>query len=115
MIQVKRVYDPPQPDDGFRVLVERLWPRGLTREKASLDLWLKEVAPSTDLRKWFAHDPEKWELFSERYEKELGEKRDLINFLTQKSHTVTVTLLFSAHDTWHNSAIVLKRVLENQQ
>ncbi|MEN6610925.1 MAG: DUF488 family protein [Methanoregulaceae archaeon] len=77
MIQVKCVYDPPQAEDGFRVLVERLWPRGMTREMAHLDLWLKEIAPGTSLRKWFAHDPAKWEAFANRYEKELSEKTRL--------------------------------------
>ena len=114
MIQVKRVYDPPQPDDGLRVLVERLWPRGMTREMARLDLWLKEIAPNTGLRKWFAHDPAKWGAFQERYEQELGEKPDLVSSLARKSRGTAITLLFSAHDIQHNSAVVLKRVLEKQ-
>ncbi|AGB03772.1 DUF488 domain-containing protein [Methanoregula formicica] len=114
MIRVKRVYDPPQSEDGFRVLVERLWPRGMTREMAHLDLWLKEIAPSTSLRKWFAHDPVKWEGFKKRYEGELSEKHDLVSSLTRKSRTIPVTLLFSAHDVQHNSAVVLKGVLEKQ-
>lgn len=114
MIQVKRVYDPPLPEDGLRVLVERLWPRGLTREIAHLDLWMKEIAPSTELRKWFSHDPAKWEGFAERYTKELAEKPDLVSSLVQKSRTTPLTLLYSAHDVRHNSAIVLQRVLEQQ-
>ena len=115
MIRVKRVYDPPLPEDGFRVLVERLWPRGMTREMARLDLWLKEIAPSTGLRKWFAHDPAKWEAFAERYEKELSKKHDLVSSLAGRGRTTPITLLFSAHDAQHNSAIVLKKVLEKQR
>jgi uncharacterized protein YeaO (DUF488 family) len=112
MIRLKRVYDAPAAEDGFRVLVERLWPRGITKAEAHLDLWQREIAPSTDLRKWFAHDPAKWEEFSVRYEKELEGKRDLVRALEQKSREATVTLVYSAHDELHNSALVLKRVLE---
>jgi len=115
MIQIKRVYDPPSPEDGLRVLVERLWPRGVTREKARLDLWFKEIAPSTGLRKWFAHDPEKWEMFVERYEKELSEKRDLVSSLAMNGRTTPITLVYSARDAQHNSAVILKRVLEKQR
>jgi len=112
MIRLKRVYDAPAAEDGFRVLVERLWPRGITKAEAHLDLWLREIAPSTDLRKWFAHDPAKWEDFSVRYEKELEGKRDLVRALEQKSREATVTLVYAAHDELHNSALVLKRILE---
>lgn len=114
MIHIKRVYDHPEPEDGVRVLVERLWPRGMTREMARIDLWLKDIAPSTGLRKWFAHDTAKWEGFKEKYEKELSEKPDLVSSLAKKSHEAAITLLFSAHDTQHNSAVVLKGVLEKQ-
>lgn len=115
MIRIKRVYDAPSPEDGLRVLVERLWPRGVTRDMARLDLWLKEIAPSTELRKWFAHDPGKWEGFMERYEKELREKSDLVRSLAEKGRITPVTLVYSAHDARHNSAIVLKKVLEMQR
>ena len=112
MIRLKRVYDSPAEEDGFRVLVERLWPRGITKAEAHLDLWMKEIAPSSDLRKWFAHDPAKWEEFSKRYEKELVENRDLVKTLEQKSRETTVTLVFAAHDIQHNSALVLKQFME---
>lgn len=113
MIRLKRVYDKPAPEDGFRVLVERLWPRGVTKAEAHFDLWLNEIAPSADLRKWFSHDPAKWEEFSVRYETELAEKKDMADTLARKSHEMTVTLVFAAHDIQHNSAVVLKRFIEN--
>jgi len=112
-IRLKRVYDSPAAEDGFRVLVERLWPRGITKAEAHLDLWMREIAPSSDLRKWFAHDPAKWEEFSVRYEKELEKNRELVNMLEQKSRQTTVTLVYAAHDVRHNSALVLKRFIEN--
>lgn len=111
-IRLKRVYDSPAAEDGFRVLVERLWPRGITKAEAHLDLWMREIAPSSDLRKWFAHDPAKWEEFSVRYEKELDKNRELVNILEQKSRQTTVTLVYAAHDVQHNSASVLKRIIE---
>jgi uncharacterized protein YeaO (DUF488 family) len=113
LIRVKRIYDPAQEEDGFRILVDRLWPRGLSKEKAKIDLWLREVAPSDELRKWFSHDPAKWQEFQSRYEKELQSKKDLIykikNFEREKK---TVTLLYSARDETHNQAIALSRVLQ---
>lgn len=84
MIKLKRVYEKPSKGDGIRILVERLWPRGITKERASVDLWLKEVAPSTELRKWFGRDPAKWEQFCERYSAELKQKKDAVNLLKQK-------------------------------
>ena len=84
MIKLKRVYENPSPKDGLRVLVERLWPRGLTKERAAVDLWLKDVAPSAELRKWFGHDPARWEQFQERYRQELREKKDAVRLLKQK-------------------------------
>lgn len=110
MIKVKRVYEPVEKQDGFRVLVDRLWPRGLSKESAAIDLWLKEIAPSTELRKWFNHDPEKWPEFQKRYRAELKSKRALVNelrALQEKEHTVT--LLFGAKDETLNQAIVLKK------
>ncbi len=112
MIRLKRVYDSPAVEDGFRVLVERLWPRGIKKAEAHFDVWMKEIAPSTDLRKWFAHDPAKWEEFSVRYEKELVENSDIVKTLEQKSRETTVTLVYAARDIQHNSALVLKQFME---
>jgi uncharacterized protein YeaO (DUF488 family) len=111
MIKLKRVYEEPSPNDGLRVLVDRLWPRGLTKERAAVDLWLKDVAPSTELRKWFGHDPAKWKQFQVRYRKELQEKKDALQSLKQKSKGHTVTLVYGARDEEHNEALVLKRLL----
>src|SRR3954471_16283807 len=91
MIQLKRVYEKPSRKDGLRVLVDRLWPRGLTKERAAVDLWLKDVAPSTELRQWFGHDPAKWKEFQARYRKELKEKKDSLHALKQNSKDRTVT------------------------
>jgi uncharacterized protein YeaO (DUF488 family) len=112
MFKLKRVYDEVSPDDGFRVLVERLWPRGVSKERARLDLWLKEVAPSPELRKWYSHDTAKWSEFQDRYIAELNENRDAVAMLLTKAREGTVTLLYAAHDEQHNSALVLKRFLE---
>lgn len=113
-LRLKRVYEPPAPEDGCRVLVERLWPRGLSREKARVDVWLKDIAPSTELRKWFGHDPAKWEEFQRRYEAELAERDDAVEQLLELARQGPVTLVFAASDTAHNSAVVLKRFLERQ-
>jgi uncharacterized protein YeaO (DUF488 family) len=112
MIQLKRVYEEPSRKDGLRILVDRLWPRGLTKERAAVKLWLKDVAPSTKLRKWFGHDPAKWKQFQVRYRKELREKKDVLALLRHKSEERTVTLLYGARDEEHNEALVLKRILE---
>jgi uncharacterized protein YeaO (DUF488 family) len=114
MIKVKRVYESPSPEDGTRILVERLWPRGLTKKRAAVDLWLKEVAPSTDLRKWFAHDPAKWPEFQKRYRAELRKAKDAVRVLKEYGQGGTVTLVYAARDEEHNSAVVLKRFLENR-
>lgn len=113
MINVKRIYEPASTDDGFRVLVDRLWPRGVSKEKAKLDLWLKDIAPSTKLRQWFGHDPAKWDEFEKRYFAELdadstaiAELRELVD-----AHDI-VTLLFGARDETHNNAVALKKYLE---
>ena len=111
MIHLKRVYDAPSEGDGTRVLVERLWPRGLTRERAAVDLWLKDVAPSPELRKWFGHDPARWEQFEERYRRELREKQDAVRLLKQKAKEGPVTLVYAARDEEHNGALVLQRFL----
>jgi len=112
MIQLKRVYAAPDAQDGTRVLVERLWPRGLDKQHARVDEWLKEIAPSTELRQWFAHDTAKWTEFQTRYKAELAEKTALIAQLNQMARKGVVTLVFAAKDEQHNSAIVLKRYLE---
>jgi uncharacterized protein YeaO (DUF488 family) len=115
MIQLKRVYENPSRKDGLRILVDRLWPRGLTKERAAVKLWLKDVAPSTELRKWFGHDPAKWKQFQGRYRKELREKKDALKLLKQKSEAHTVTLVYGARDEEHNEALVLKSVLEGRR
>src|SRR5690349_18766305 len=110
-IQIKRVYEPPEPSDGFRVLVDRLWPRGIAKERAALDLWMKGVAPSTELRRWFGHDPKRWTEFQKRYRAELKEHASDLAELRSKARKGTVTLLFGARDVEHNEAVVLKRLL----
>ena len=112
MIKLKRAYEKPSRDDGERILVERLWPRGLTKSQAKVDLWLKDVAPSTELRKWFGHDPDKWDEFSRRYQKELSGKEDLIKLLKRKAKAGAITLIYAARDEEHNGALVLKRFLQ---
>ncbi len=113
MIKLKRVYAAPDAQDGTRVLVERLWPRGLDKQHARVDEWLKEIAPSTELRQWFAHDTAKWTEFQTRYKAELAEKSVLNAQLNQMTRKGVVTLVFAAKDEQHNSAIVLKRYLEH--
>jgi uncharacterized protein YeaO (DUF488 family) len=115
MFHLKRVYEEPSAEDGCRILVERLWPRGLSKERAAVDLWLKDVAPSTELRKWFNHDPARWKGFQQRYRTELKEKKDAIKLLTQKGKEGTVTLVYAAHDAEHNGALVLKQFLERRK
>ena len=112
MIKLKRVYEKPSKGDGLRILVERLWPRGITKERASVDLWLKDVAPGTELRKWFGHDPAKWEQFCKRYRVELEQRKDAVNLLKQKSKEDTITLVYAAMDEKHNCAVALKEILE---
>ena len=111
MFKLKRAYDPAEKSDGFRVLVERLWPRGVTKQKAALDLWLKDVAPSPRLRTWFGHDPKKWDEFRKRYRKELKEHGDALDDLRRKARRRTVTLVYGSKDQHHNAAVALKEVL----
>lgn len=115
MIKLKRVYVEPSPKDGLRVLVDRLWPRGLTKERASVDLWLKEVAPSTELRTWFSHEPAKWHEFEKRYRRELREQKPALEMLKGMSRGHTVTLVYGARDENHNEAVVLKAVLDRRK
>ncbi|MCC7083835.1 MAG: DUF488 domain-containing protein [Pirellulales bacterium] len=114
MIQLKRVYEKPSRKDGLRVLVDRLWPRGLSKERAAVKLWMKDLAPSTELRKWFGHDPDKWKEFQRRYRKELQEKQELLHELRNRSAEQSVTLVYGARDEEHNEAIVLKKLLEGR-
>ena len=109
----KRVYEKPEPSDGVRVLVDRLWPRGLSKERAQVDVWLKDVSPSRDLRVWFGHDPTKFEEFRRRYEAELEEEPGRAAFaeLREMARKQHVTLVFAAHDTEHCNAVVLRELL----
>ena len=113
-IEIKRVYEEPGKEDGFRILVDRLWPRGLTKEKAKVDLWLKEIAPTTELRKWFAHDPEKWAGFKKRYLAELKENKEALLRIEQEMKKGNVTLLYAAKDEAHNEAQVLLNKLKKK-
>lgn len=112
-IRLKRAYDAPSPDDGLRILVERLWPRGLTKERAAVDLWMKDLAPSPELRRWFNHDPARWEDFRKCYRAELHQKKDAVEELRQKSRSGTVTFVYAARDEEHNSALLLIDYLEH--
>ena len=112
MIKLKRAYRPPADDDGFRVLVERLWPRGLSKPEVAIDLWLKEVAPSPQLRKWFGHDPNKWEKFCRRYWGELAGKGQEVKILQSKAQEGDLTLVYGSRDETHNAAAALKLYLE---
>lgn len=111
-LQIKRIYDTPMPSDGFRVLVDRLWPRGISKKRAALDAWLRDLAPSTVLRQWYAHDPERWTEFRKRYRAELAQKASLVESLRYRSLDQRVTLLFAAADPAHNHALVLKQFIE---
>lgn len=111
MFKLKRVYEPATPDDGWRVLVERLWPRGIRKESLHFDAWAKDVAPSTELRKWFGHDPAKWEVFGERYRAELDANPGAWTPVRDAGANGPVTLLYSSHDTEHNNAVILQRYL----
>jgi uncharacterized protein YeaO (DUF488 family) len=111
-LRLKRIYEPADPADGCRILVERLWPRGLTKERAQVDLWAKEAAPSHELRRWFGHDPAKWDEFRSRYLAELTSRRPALDELLQRARSGTVTLVFASRETERNSAAILKEVLE---
>lgn len=111
-IQLKRAYAEVSDADGARVLVDRLWPRGVSKERARLDLWLKAIAPSTELRKWFHHDPEKWAEFGRRYEQELKGNPDAVKRLVDLAKAGRVTLIYGAKDEAHNEAVIVKKYLE---
>jgi uncharacterized protein YeaO (DUF488 family) len=114
MIRLKRVYEDAEADDGVRFLVERLWPRGMRKDDLVINDWLKDVAPSVSLRRWFSHDPGKWDGFQERYRNELNENSEAWKILLEAARRGNVTLLYSARDTEHNSALLLKSFLEEQ-
>jgi uncharacterized protein YeaO (DUF488 family) len=114
-ILVKRVYEPVTKSDGFRLLVDRLWPRGLSKDNAHIDLWLRDIGPSTALRKWFNHDPARWAEFQRRYDAELKEKATLLATIKKHAKTQPVTLLYSAKDEQHNQAVALRSFLSKRQ
>lgn len=114
-IRLKRAYEPADAKDGTRVLVDRLWPRGVSKVDAALDQWMKEIAPSTDLRKWFGHDPDRWEEFCRRYSAELHHNTEPLSQLRSLARQGPVTLVYSAHDEVHNDAIVLRNVILGRQ
>lgn len=114
MIKTKRVYESAEPDDGTRFLVERLWPRAMKKESLRMDAWLKDVAPSDGLRRWFDHDPSKWSEFRKRYFEELESRPDAMQPILEAVRSGNVTLLFSAHDTAHNNAVALKQYLQER-
>lgn len=110
-IKLKRAYEPREPVDGTRILVDRLWPRGVTKAAAAIDQWVKEIAPSTTLRKWFGHDPARWEEFRSRYAAEIHDHSDVLRDLRDQARQGPITLVYSAHDEAHNDAIVLRDIL----
>ncbi len=107
-VLIKRIYEPAEKSDGFRILIDRLWPRGVKKEEAKIDVWLKEIAPSSELRKWFKHDPKKWNAFIKKYKDELQESPALEELRGLIKKHKTITLLYAAHDMQHNNALVLK-------
>jgi uncharacterized protein YeaO (DUF488 family) len=115
MIRIRRAYDPPAAEDGFRVLVDRLWPRGLRKDHAAIDLWLRDIAPSAALRRWFGHDPAKWRTFCRRYAGELKEKGEALGFLRAKGRGGAVTLLFGARDREFNNAVALRDIIARRR
>ena len=112
MLGIKRVYEERSDTDGRRILVDRLWPRGISKERAGIDLWMKDIAPSDELRRWFGHDPERWEEFKTRYLRELAEKQDLLASFRKMDREGTVTLIYAAKDVHHNNAVVLQEAIE---
>ncbi len=110
-LQIKRVYDAPERTDGCRMLVDRMWPRGVSKEKAKIDLWLRDIAPGNELRKWFSHDPEKWSEFRGKYFEQLKEKKDLIDLIRTKTKEGTVTLLYAAKNEKYNNAVCLREFI----
>lgn len=114
-IKLKRAYDRPNADDGTRVLIDRLWPRGIRKVDAAIDQWIKDIAPSTSLRKWFGHEPARWQEFRRRYAAEVHEHPETLNELRNMARRGPITLVFSAHDELHNDAVVLRDILLGRQ
>jgi len=110
-VQLKRAYERPDKKDGTRILVDRLWPRGVSKEEASLDEWIKEIAPSSDLRTWFGHEPRRWDEFCKRYRAELAEHSEMLKDLRRRAREGPITLVYSARDEVHNDAVVLRNVI----
>jgi uncharacterized protein YeaO (DUF488 family) len=110
-VRLKRAYEPPASDDGARILVDRLWPRGIKKTDAAIDEWMKEIAPSTELRKWFGHDPERWQEFRRRYQSEIRQHPEELHQLRTLAQHGRITLVYSARDEAHNDAVVLRDVL----
>jgi uncharacterized protein YeaO (DUF488 family) len=110
-VKLKRAYEPPAADDGMRILVDRLWPRGISKERAAIDQWMKEISPSTELRKWFGHDPARWNEFRRRYAKEVRQNTDLLDQLRSLARQGPITLVYSAHDEEHNDAVELRHLI----
>jgi len=113
-VGLKRAYEPPAFSDGMRVLVDRLWPRGLTREQLTVDFWIKDAAPSDALRRWYGHNPRRWESFAAKYRAELAQRTDLLRLLDELRRRGRITLLYGARDTARNNAVVLREVLEER-
>lgn len=114
-VRLKRAYERPAADDGMRVLVDRLWPRGLSKEQLTVDFWLKDAAPSDMLRRWYGHDPRRWESFAAKYRTELAQRTNLLRLLDELRRRGRVTLLYGARDTARNNAVVLREVLEERR
>ena len=110
-VRLKRAYEPPAPNDGERILVDRLWPRGVSKAHAAIDAWMKDIAPSTALREWFGHDPARWDSFRDRYAEELRGQSDLVERLRDRARRGPITLVYSAHDAQHNDAVVLRDIV----
>jgi len=110
-VKLKRAYEPPAADDGIRILVDRLWPRGLSKQRAAIDQWMKDISPSTELRKWFGHDPSRWDEFRRRYAKELRQHPELLDQLRLLAREGPITLVYSARDEAHNDAVELRQVI----
>jgi len=110
-VKLKRVYEPPAADDGARILVDRLWPRGVSKERAAIDRWMKDIAPSTELRQWFGHDPARWQEFRRRYAQEVRQHRELLDQLRALARQGPITLVYSARDEEHNDAVALRHLI----
>jgi uncharacterized protein YeaO (DUF488 family) len=113
-VKLKRAYEHPVADDGTRILIDRLWPRGITKKRAAIDQWMKEISPSTELRKWFGHDPARWDEFRRRYTREVQKNSDLLDQLRALARHGPITLVYSAHDEKHNDAVELRKLILGQ-